>query len=103
VVRQSEGDAEKVEKVLDQGQIEEVLDAANDELSLLKKMVEWKPYEFILNQSCFKPDLSTAGKHWNINPSLVNGNTLERQPQISNAHIVLPSSRPNVQRSKFGV
>jgi len=45
VVQQSGGDAEKVEKELEQGQIEELLDAANDELSLLKSMAEWKPWE----------------------------------------------------------
>ena len=50
MVQQSGGDAEKVEAALDQGQIEEVLDAASDELSLLKNMIEWKPYVFTRNQ-----------------------------------------------------
>jgi NADH dehydrogenase (ubiquinone) 1 alpha subcomplex subunit 5 len=37
-----EGDVAAVEKALDEGQIEEALDIANDELGLVSKMLEWK-------------------------------------------------------------
>jgi len=38
----AKGDATFVENELNQGQIEEVLDAASDELGLVGKMIEWK-------------------------------------------------------------
>jgi len=45
ILERAAGDVSVVEKELDQGQIEEVLVAAKDELSLAAKMVEWKSWE----------------------------------------------------------
>jgi NADH dehydrogenase (ubiquinone) 1 alpha subcomplex subunit 5 len=42
IVQGANGDIATVEKQLDEGQIEESLDIASDELSLATKMVEWK-------------------------------------------------------------
>jgi NADH dehydrogenase (ubiquinone) 1 alpha subcomplex subunit 5 len=43
VVQQASGDVAAVEKAIDEGQIEEVLVGAEDELKLVGKMAEWKP------------------------------------------------------------
>ncbi|KAI0361668.1 NADH2 dehydrogenase [Trametes cingulata] len=45
VVEKANGNVAAVEEVLDEGQIEEVLDVAQDELSLANKMLEWKAWE----------------------------------------------------------
>ncbi|KAG6893971.1 hypothetical protein C0993_012613 [Termitomyces sp. T159_Od127] len=45
IVKNSNGDVAAVEKQLDEGQIEEALDIASDELNLAAKMVEWKSWE----------------------------------------------------------
>ncbi|KIM48166.1 hypothetical protein M413DRAFT_439887 [Hebeloma cylindrosporum] len=45
IVQKSNGDIAAVEKQLDEGQIEQSLDIASDELSLATKMVEWKAWE----------------------------------------------------------
>ncbi|CAE6448557.1 unnamed protein product [Rhizoctonia solani] len=45
LIEKAKGDAAHVEKALDEGQIEEVLMSAEDELSLANKMLEWKPWE----------------------------------------------------------
>ncbi|KAG6902883.1 hypothetical protein C0995_010052 [Termitomyces sp. Mi166 len=45
IVKNANGDVAAVEKQLDEGQIEEALDVASDELSLAAKMVEWKSWE----------------------------------------------------------
>lgn len=45
VVQQADGDIAVVEKKLAEGLIEQALDAAKDELSLVSKMVEWKAWE----------------------------------------------------------
>jgi NADH dehydrogenase (ubiquinone) 1 alpha subcomplex subunit 5 len=42
-VEKAAGDVAVVEKQIDAGQIEEVLDVAKDELTLAGKMLEWKP------------------------------------------------------------
>lgn len=42
IVETAEGNIEAVEKELDEGQIEQSIDIAKDELSLVSKMVEWK-------------------------------------------------------------
>jgi len=42
IVQKSNGDVAAVEKQLDEGQIEQSLDIASDELALATKMVEWK-------------------------------------------------------------
>ncbi|KAI1797843.1 NADH2 dehydrogenase [Ganoderma leucocontextum] len=45
VLERANGDVAAVEKELDEGQIEESLDIAQDELSLTNKMLEWKGWE----------------------------------------------------------
>ena len=42
VLEGANGDIELVEKQLDEGQIEEALAVAEDELKLVSKMIEWK-------------------------------------------------------------
>jgi NADH dehydrogenase (ubiquinone) 1 alpha subcomplex subunit 5 len=42
VVQGANGDIAAVERELDEGQIEESLDIATDELNLASKMIEWK-------------------------------------------------------------
>lgn len=42
IVQEANGDIATVEKELDEGMIEQALDAAKDELSLVSKMIEWK-------------------------------------------------------------
>ncbi|CAN8067869.1 unnamed protein product [Agarophyton chilense] len=38
-------DINKIEKTLNVGQIEEVIEQAEDELQLIPRMIEWKPWE----------------------------------------------------------
>ncbi|KAJ2913410.1 hypothetical protein MD484_g7010, partial [Candolleomyces efflorescens] len=45
VVESANGDVAAVELKLNEGQIEEALDVASDELSLASKMLEWKAWE----------------------------------------------------------
>ncbi|PPQ88627.1 hypothetical protein CVT25_010203 [Psilocybe cyanescens] len=45
VANKSNGDISLAEKLLKEGQIEEALDIAADELALAAKMVEWKAWE----------------------------------------------------------
>jgi len=45
VVQSANGDVEAVERELDEGQIEEVIHVAEDELGLVNKMIEWKSWE----------------------------------------------------------
>ncbi|KAJ8522573.1 hypothetical protein ONZ45_g915 [Pleurotus djamor] len=45
IVQDAQGDISAVEAQLDEGQIEESLDIASDELKLAAKMVEWKAWE----------------------------------------------------------
>ena len=42
ILKEAEGSVEKAEKELGEGQIEESLDIAQDELALVSKMIEWK-------------------------------------------------------------
>jgi NADH dehydrogenase (ubiquinone) 1 alpha subcomplex subunit 5 len=42
IVQGANGDIAAVEKQLDEGQIEEALDVAKDELKLVSNMIEWK-------------------------------------------------------------
>lgn len=43
VIERAAGDVAKVEQELDAGQIEEVIEAAKDELKLAGNMMDWKP------------------------------------------------------------
>lgn len=44
IVQDAQGDVAAVEKGLDEGQIEEAIMIAKDELALAGKMIEWKAY-----------------------------------------------------------
>lgn len=44
IIERANGDVQAAERELDEGQIEESLDIAQDELSLANKMLEWKAY-----------------------------------------------------------
>ncbi|KAI0335312.1 NADH2 dehydrogenase [Cubamyces sp. BRFM 1775] len=45
VLEKANGNVATIEKELDEGQIEESLDIAQDELSLAQKMLQWKAWE----------------------------------------------------------
>ncbi|KAI0257631.1 Ndufa5, NADH-ubiquinone oxidoreductase subunit [Lactifluus subvellereus] len=45
IVQDANGDVAEVERQLDQGQIEQAIAIAKDELSLVGKMTEWKAWE----------------------------------------------------------
>ncbi|KAI0094647.1 Ndufa5, NADH-ubiquinone oxidoreductase subunit [Irpex rosettiformis] len=45
IVQKANGDVGVVERQLDEGQIEESLDIAQDELNLVAKVAEWKAWE----------------------------------------------------------
>ncbi|KAF8271470.1 ETC complex I subunit conserved region-domain-containing protein [Lactarius quietus] len=45
IVQDAKGDIAEVEKQLDEGQIEEAIEIAKDELNLVAKMAEWKAWE----------------------------------------------------------
>ncbi|CAN0041253.1 NADH dehydrogenase [ubiquinone] 1 alpha subcomplex subunit 5 [Lethenteron reissneri] len=47
---QTEPDIEKLEKKINCGQIEEVIRQAEKELSLARKMQEWKPWEPLIEE-----------------------------------------------------
>lgn len=74
-VETSNGDIEAAEKQLDEGQIEEALMIAKDELGLVDKMAEWKAYVHIsfslayLSSSYFTAD----GSLCRTSPSLGSG------------------------------
>src|SRR6266404_2342200 len=48
IVQDANGDIAKVEKQLDEGQIEQAIEIAKDELGLVSKMKEWKAYVLLL-------------------------------------------------------
>lgn len=62
IVKTANGDVAAVEKQLDEGQIEEALDIASDELSLAAKMVEWKAWVSSL-YSPARSNLRVDGNH----------------------------------------
>ncbi|EJD03929.1 NADH2 dehydrogenase [Fomitiporia mediterranea MF3/22] len=45
IVQDAKGDVAAAEEALDEGQIEEAIGAAQDELNLVGKMIEWKAWE----------------------------------------------------------
>ncbi len=80
IVQTANGDVATAEKKLNEGQIEESLDIASDELELARKMVEWKAYVMIhlfLNIN-LKGITLLVGKTSRNPMNLVNGNTPER-------------------------
>ena len=44
-VLEAEADPQKVEAAIGEGQLEELIEQAKDELELIPRMVEWKPWE----------------------------------------------------------
>ena len=51
-MKDANGDVTAAEQRLNEGQIEEALDIAADELSLAAKMIEWKAYAKFIYNSC---------------------------------------------------
>ncbi|KAK7129763.1 hypothetical protein R3I94_009301 [Phoxinus phoxinus] len=47
----AEPDVEKLEKIINSGQIEEVIAQAEAELVLSRKMMEWKPWEPLVEEA----------------------------------------------------
>ncbi|KAG0712411.1 NADH dehydrogenase [ubiquinone] 1 alpha subcomplex subunit 5 [Chionoecetes opilio] len=45
-----EPDREKLEKAINGGQLEEVVQQAENELSLARKMLDWKPWEPLVQE-----------------------------------------------------
>jgi NADH dehydrogenase (ubiquinone) 1 alpha subcomplex subunit 5 len=52
IVQDANGDVAQVEKQLDEGQIEQAILIANDELGLVSKMKEWKAYVLLFAHTC---------------------------------------------------
>ncbi|KAK7694613.1 hypothetical protein QCA50_001800 [Cerrena zonata] len=67
IVEGANGDIQAVEKQLDEGQIEESINIAQDELNLVSKMAEWKAYVYL----CFN--------------TLVTSNPLNLHSQVGTA------------------
>lgn len=87
IVKTANGDVATVEAKLNEGQIEEALDIASDELKLAAKMVEWKAYADVRcgPMDYYLTDVSAAGSPWRTSPSLDNGNIPDRQHQHDRA------------------
>jgi NADH dehydrogenase (ubiquinone) 1 alpha subcomplex subunit 5 len=83
-------DVAAVERTLDEGQIEEVLGVAEDELKLAGKMAEWKPCVRLLcgARSMLIGLRHAVGNPWRRSLSLDSGSTLARRHSAST-----PSSR----------
>lgn len=82
IVQAVNGDIVEAEKKLNEGQIEESLDIASDELQLAQKMLEWKAYVTfsLATQSMpLTPLFPLVGKTSRKHPSPVSGSTLERR------------------------
>jgi NADH dehydrogenase (ubiquinone) 1 alpha subcomplex subunit 5 len=74
IVQGASGDVTAVEKQLEEGQIEESLDIAQDELTLAAKMVEWKALVTLLIYVGSWPNTAeTVGNLWKRNLSEVSG------------------------------
>lgn len=80
VLDRANGDVALVEKDIDQGQIEEVLAAAMDEMKLVDKMLVWKPYVFLYSFGLMRErSFSTDGNRWRKSRLPASGSTLARQ------------------------
>ena len=89
IVQKAGGDIAAVEKELDEGQIEESLDIAQDELNLVAKVAEWKACVIIDAFALIFVShnmLHTVGSLWKKSQSRVNGNTRARLPQLKQHH-----------------
>ncbi len=79
VLEAAKGDIASVEKGLDEGQIEESLNIASDELRLASQMIEWKA---CVDPSRFDPlaksNFSCRWEPWKRSRNVVNGNTLAK-------------------------
>jgi NADH dehydrogenase (ubiquinone) 1 alpha subcomplex subunit 5 len=82
IVQEAAGDVASAEKQLDEGQIEESIDIANDELKLVSQMAEWKACVLTFNGIYILLFLRLIldGSHWRKTLSRVSGNTLDRNP-----------------------
>ena len=63
IVKNARGDVTAAEQQLDEGQIEEALDTAADELSLAAKMIEWKAYANFIVVEWIMTFIFTVGNH----------------------------------------
>lgn len=83
IVQAVDGNAVEAEKQLAEGQIEESLAIAQDELSLVSKMIEWKAYVTVrILKACEQcSHLHLGGNRWRRSQSLVNGNISGRLQQ----------------------
>ena len=64
ILERSNGDVQAAEKELDEGQIEESLDIAQDELSLANKMLQWKAYVATIGSAVFCARLTSSQISW---------------------------------------
>lgn len=80
IVKNSNGNVTAAEQRLDEGQIEEALDIAADELSLAAKMIEWKAYANFnfIQLNWIMTFIFTVGNHWRKNQRKDSGNTRGR-------------------------
>ena len=76
IVQSADGDVSAVENALNEGQIEQSLDIATDELSLAAKMIEWKACVLCRAHSPCTHAL-LVGNRWRKSLSPDNGNTLD--------------------------
>jgi NADH dehydrogenase (ubiquinone) 1 alpha subcomplex subunit 5 len=85
VVQRAAGDVAAVERTLDEGQIEEVLGVAEDELKLAGKMAEWKPCVYLHygTRSMLIRLRYAGGNLWRRSPSPGSGSTLARRHSAS--------------------
>lgn len=79
IVQGASGDVASVEKQLEEGQIEESLDIAQDELKLAAKMIEWKALVTCLIYAKMMANTAEiVGNLWKRNLSEVSGSILGR-------------------------
>jgi len=76
IVQSASGDVSAVENALNEGQIEQSLDIASDELSLAAKMIEWKACVPCRGRSPYTY-APLVGNLWRKSPSPDSGNTLD--------------------------
>lgn len=78
IVQDANGDVAQVEKQLDEGQIEQAIAIAKDELGLVGRMTEWKAYVTSTCISVQQTNYWTDGSHWRRSQSQDSGSTLAK-------------------------
>lgn len=92
IVQAANGNISEVEKQLDEGQIEESLDIATDELKLTSKMVEWKAYAVSSFPSSAILTCHVDGSLLLRSPSLGNGSISAKLRLLHHRHECTPKS-----------